>query len=65
MNTLMVGNTVEIQYGGSTGKGKRIDMIFETKSYDFKFNIRNKQGGIYPDPHQWRLYKKVMANVND
>ena len=27
-------------------------MIFETKSYDFKFNIRNKQGGIYPDKLQ-------------
>ena len=54
----LVGNTVEINYGGSTGKGKRIDMIFETKSYDFKFNIRNKQGGIYPTHTNGDYYKK-------
>ena len=44
----LVGNSVEINYGGAGGKGKRIDMIFETQSYEFKFNIRNKQGGVYP-----------------
>ena len=54
----LVGNTVEINYGGSTGKGKRIDMLFETKSYDFKFNIRNKQGGIYPTHTNGDYYKK-------
>ena len=54
----LVGNTVEINYGGATGKGKRIDMIFETKSYDFKFNIRNKQGGIYPTHTNGDYYKK-------
>ena len=54
----LVGNTVEINYGGATGKGKRIDMIFETKSYDFKFNIRNKQGGVYPTHTNGDYYKK-------
>ena len=54
----LVGNTVEINYGGATGKGKRIDMLFETKSYDFKFNIRNKQGGIYPTHTNGDYFKK-------
>jgi len=54
----LVGNTVEINYGGATGKGKRIDMLFETKSYEFKFNIRNKQGGVYPTHTNGDYYKK-------
>lgn len=44
----LVGNSVEVNYGGVSGTGKRIDMIFETRSYEFKFNIRNKSGGVYP-----------------
>jgi len=32
--------------------------IFETNSYDFKFNIRNKQGGIYPTHTNGDYYKK-------
>jgi len=54
----LVGNTVEINYGGAGGKGKRIDMIFETKKYEFKFNIRNKQGGVYPTHSNGDYYKK-------
>ena len=42
------GNTVELQYGGGDGKSKRINMVFSTEKYDFSFNIRNKQGAIYP-----------------
>ena len=41
-------NTVELQYGGGDGKSKRINMVFSTEKYDFSFNIRNKQGAIYP-----------------
>ena len=54
----LIGDTVEINYGGATGKGKRIDMIFETQKYDFKFNIRNKQGGVYPTHSNGDYYKK-------
>ena len=54
----LVGNTVEINYGGAGGKGKRIDMLFETQSYEFKFNVRNKQGGIYPTHTNGDYYKK-------
>ena len=54
----LVGNSVEINYGGAGGKGKRIDMIFETQSYEFKFNIRNKQGGVYPTHTNGDYYKK-------
>ena len=54
----LVGNTVEINYGGAGGKGKRIDMLFETQSYEFKFNVRNKQGGVYPTHTNGDYYKK-------
>jgi len=54
----LVGNSVEINYGGAGGRGKRIDMIFETQSYEFKFNIRNKQGGVYPTHTNGDYYKK-------
>lgn len=54
----LIGNSVEINYGGAGGKGKRIDMIFETESYEFKFNIRNKQGGVYPTHTNGDYFKK-------
>ena len=41
-------NKVELQYGGSDGKSKRINMKFSTQKYDFTFNIRNKQGAVWP-----------------
>lgn len=54
----LLGNTVEVNYGGVSGTGKRIDMIFETKTYEFKFNIRNKSGGVYPTHTNGDYYKK-------
>lgn len=39
---------VDVYYGGMDGKGKRVDVVFESEKYRFKVNIRNKQGGIYP-----------------
>lgn len=41
-------NTVQINYGGSRGNGKRVDIEFETDYFEFKVNIRNKQRGLYP-----------------
>lgn len=35
---------VTVYYGGKTGKGKRIDVEFESASYVFKINIRDTQG---------------------
>lgn len=43
-----VNGNVEIQYGGSKGRGKRIDIVFSNQYFDFKVNIRNKQSGLYP-----------------
>lgn len=43
-----VSGNVEIQYGGKQGRGKRIDIVFSNRYFDFKVNIRNKQGGLYP-----------------
>jgi hypothetical protein len=37
-----------VYYGGLGGVGKRIDITFESPTYSFKVNIRNKQGGLYP-----------------
>lgn len=54
----LIGNGVEVQYGGASGTGKRIDIVFETESYKFKFNIRNKSGGVYPTHTNGDYYKK-------
>lgn len=43
-----ITTTPIVYYGGIDGKGKRIDVVFESDKYYFKVNIRNKQGGIYP-----------------
>ena len=37
-----------LYYGGKQGSGKRIDIEFSNSYFDFKLNIRNKQGGLYP-----------------
>ena len=48
---------IKLNYGGSTGKGKRLDMHLESSVYKFMFNLRNKQGGRYPS-HIMCDYKK-------
>jgi len=54
----LLGNKVELQYGGAGGTAKRINMNFETTEYDFSFNIRNTQGGIYPSRTNGDYFKK-------
>ena len=54
----LIGNTIELQYGGGNGKAKRINMTFETKTYEFSFNVRNKSGGVYPTHTNGDYYKK-------
>ena len=39
--------TVKVMYPKS-GQAKRIDVQIMTPMYEFKVNIRNKQGGLYP-----------------
>jgi hypothetical protein len=42
-------NSIVIYYGGKTGKGKRIDITCKSQLYEFKLNIRDKQGNdVYP-----------------
>jgi len=55
-----VTGSVEIQYGGKQGNGKRIDIVFSNSYYDFKINIRNKQSGTYPS-HIMCDYKSKPA----
>ena len=43
-----VSGEATLYYGGTAGRGKRIDLEFSNQFYDFKMNIRNKQGGLYP-----------------
>ena len=43
----IVGKVI-VHYGGLRGGGKRIDIEFGNTYYNFKVNIRNKQGGNYP-----------------
>ena len=54
----LIGNTIQLQYGGGNGKAKRINMIFETKTYEFSFNVRNKSGGVYPTHTNGDYFKK-------
>lgn len=35
---------VIVYYGGKTGRGKRVDVEFESAAYNFKINIRDTQG---------------------
>ena len=51
---------VWVYYGGKLGNGKRIDMEFSNAYFDFKLNIRNKQGGLYPS-HLMLDYKSKGA----
>jgi hypothetical protein len=48
---------IEIMYGGSMGRGKRVDIHMESSEYKFMWNLRNKQGGQYPS-HIMCDYKK-------
>jgi hypothetical protein len=47
-----------IYYGGLGGNGKRVDITFESPTYKFKINIRNKQGGLYPTHIMCEYVKK-------
>ena len=48
---------IMLNYGGSRGTGKRLDIHCESTEYKFMFNLRNKQGGKYPS-HIMCDYKK-------
>ena len=52
-----ITGSVKLMYGGSQGKGKRLDIHLESSVYKFMFNLRNKQSGLYPS-HIMCDYKK-------
>jgi hypothetical protein len=37
-------NDITVYYGGMTGTGRRVDVVFESPTYEFKINIRDTQG---------------------
>ena len=53
-----ISGPIMLYYGGMDGKGKRIDMTFKNPYFEFKLNIRNKQGGLYPS-HLMLDYKSL------
>ncbi len=55
-----INGKIELLYGGSNGMGKRIDMTFKNRFFEYKLNIRNKQGGLYPS-HLMMDYKSLGA----
>ena len=56
----IMSGPIWLYYGGKLGNGKRIDMEFSNGYFDFKLNIRNKQGGLYPS-HLMLDYKSKLA----
>lgn len=52
-----ITGSIKIMYGGSMGKGKRVDIHMESSVYKFMWNLRNKQSGLYPS-HIMCDYKK-------
>lgn len=55
-----INSQILVNYGGSNGTGKRIDIEFSNQYFDFKVNIRNKQSGLYPS-HIMCDYKSKAA----
>lgn len=50
---------IDIDYGGSQGYGKRVNINFSTQEYDFSFNIRSKSGSeVYPTHSNGDYFKK-------
>ena len=49
---------VFVQYGGTGGVAKRVNVKFTTGKYKITINIRNKQGGIAPS-HIMADYKPI------
>lgn len=47
-NASKITSEPKVYYGGIDGKGKRIDIVFESAKYIFKVNIRPKDRGVYP-----------------
>lgn len=39
-----ISGSIELEYGGKTGSGKRVNIVFKTKTYIFQLNIRDTQG---------------------
>ena len=52
-----INNGIKVYFGRMNGKGKGVNITCESKHYSFMFNIRNKQGKLYPS-HVMCDYKK-------
>ena len=52
----IIGNII-VYFGRMNGKGKGVNITCESKHYNFIFNVRNKQGKLFPS-HVMCDYKK-------
>ena len=55
----IIGN-IMVYFGRMNGKGKGVNITCESKHYNFIFNIRNKQGKLFPS-HVMCDYKKKQT----
>ena len=55
----IIGN-ITVYFGRMNGKGKGVNITCESKHYNFIFNIRNKQGKLFPS-HVMCDYKKKQT----
>ena len=55
---------VTVYYGRMNGMGKGVNMTCSSSHYNFIFNVRNKQGGLYPT-HVMCDYKKKKEDVKE
>lgn len=55
----LTSTNIGIDYGGSRGSGKRVNINFSTQEYDFSFNIRSKSGSeVFPTHSNGDYFKK-------
>ena len=55
-----INNGLKVFFGRMNGKGKGVNITCESKHYNFIFNIRNKQGKLFPS-HVMCDYKKKQT----
>ena len=52
--------SIKVYFGRMNGKGKGVNITCSSKHYNFIFNVRNKQGKLFPS-HVMCDYKKVST----
>jgi len=56
---------IKVYYGRMNGMGKGVNMTCSSQHYNFTFNIRNKQGGLYPTHIMCDYKKKKDGDISE